>query len=579
MENTSRQRIVKVIQALLGIAGIINFLILFFSPVLEHIFGTVEFLLPYSIVLMVFFCVYYAVRFVDWLSSKERTFLLASNSLILLIAGVTLFIKPMLFLLVILIREIYILIKTISSSLQSRIARSGNRNRDSYQSSFLIKLTQNPALALMFSFFLTIMLGTFLLMHPQSSSSGEITPFVDALFTSTSATCVTGLIVYDTGTYWSQVGQIIILILIQIGGLGIMTISTAFAIILGQKLTISTQQVMQNVVGESNRIDFYTLLKSILSLTFIFEFIGAIFLLFQFRDHLPTFGDAVYHSVFHSVSAFCNAGFALYPDSFVSYQSNPTVVMTLSLLIIFGGLGFSVINDIRFNFLKKFAFSRLTLHTKIVLITSGILLLGGTALFFLSEFRNTMVDFKFGTRLLNSWFQSVTCRTAGFNTIDQGHLTNGSSLVSILLMFIGASPGSTGGGIKTTTIALFLIAMFANLKGTTDINAFKRKISTKSFREVMTLFAIALLALGTLTFMLMMVEDLGFKELCFEAVSAFATVGLSMGITAKLTVLGKLIIVLLMYLGRIGPMTLIYATTLHIVKVRVRYNQENVSIG
>ncbi len=579
MENNSRLRLVKVIQALLGTAGIINFLILFFSPVLQHIFGSIQFLYPYSTTLMGIFSIYYALRFVDWLNSKERTFLLASNSLILLISGITLFIKPMLFLLVILIREIYVLIKTISSSFQSRLARTNNKRSEVYQNTFFSRLSRNPAIALMFSFFVTIILGTFLLMHPQSSASGEITPFVDALFTSTSATCVTGLIVYDTGTYWSQVGQIIILILIQIGGLGIMTISTAFAIILGQKLTISTQQVMQNVVGESNRIDFYTLLKSILSLTFIFELVGAVILLFQFRDHLPTLGDAIYHSVFHSISAFCNAGFALYPDSFVSYQTNPTVVMTLSFLIIFGGIGFAVINDIRFNFLKKFAFSRLTLHSKIVLITTGCLLVGGTALFFLSEFRNTMVDFRFGTRILNSWFQSVTCRTAGFNTIDQGNLTNGSTLVSLVLMFIGASPGSTGGGLKTTTIALLMIAMFANLKGTTDINAFKRKISTKSFREVMTLMAIAVSALVALTFVLMLTESLGFKELCFEAVSAFATVGLSMGITADLSSWGKVIVVLLMYLGRIGPMTLIYATTLHIVKVRVQYNQENVSIG
>jgi trk system potassium uptake protein TrkH len=438
---------------------------------------------------------------------------------------------------------------------------------------------RNPAVSLMLSFLITILLGTFLLMHPESSASGEITPFIDALFTSTSATCVTGLIVYDTGSYFSQVGQIIILMLIQVGGLGVMTISTAFAIILGQNLTISTQKVMQNVVGESNRLNFYSLLKSILSFTFVFEVIGAAILFLQFKDHLPTVSDAIYHSIFHSVSAFCNAGFALYSDSFVSYQNNSPVVLTIGFLIIFGGLGFAVMNDIRFNFLKKFAFGRLTLHSKIVLITTAVLIILGTGVFFLSEFRNTMADFRFGDRLLNSWFQSVTCRTAGFNTIDEARLTNGSSLASIVLMFIGASPGSTGGGIKTTTIALLIIAMISSLRGANDINAFKRRISLKSIKEVVALLAIALLVLGILTFFFMVTENQPFRELLFESVSAFATVGLSMGITPHLSVLGKIIIIILMYLGRIGPMTLIYATSLHMLKVRVRYNEENVSIG
>ncbi|MDP8231467.1 MAG: potassium transporter TrkG, partial [Candidatus Zophobacter franzmannii] len=309
------------------------------------------------------------------------------------------------------------------------------------------------------------------------------------------------------------------------------------------------------------------------------EVIGALILFTQFKDHLPTLSEAIYHSIFHSVSAFCNAGFALYPDSFVSYQNNSVVIIAIGFLIILGGIGFSVINDIRFNFLKKFAFRRLTLHSKIVLISTAILLVVGSGIFFLSEFRNTMVDFKFGSRLLNSWFQSVTCRTAGFNTVDQAQLSNGSTLSSMVLMFIGASPGSTGGGIKTTTIALLVIAMIASLKGTKDINAFKRKISNQSFREVITLLAIALLVLGILTFFFMLTEDGGFRELLFEAISAFATVGLSQGVTASLSVLGKLIIIMLMYLGRIGPMTLIYATSLHLIKVKVQYNEENVSIG
>jgi trk system potassium uptake protein TrkH len=385
--------------------------------------------------------------------------------------------------------------------------------------------------------------------------------------------------VQDTGSYFSLFGQIVILILIQIGGLGIMTISTAFALIFGKKLTAKLETVMQNVMGESNRLNLFQLLKYVVGITIIFETIGSIFLYFTFRDMYSSTLKAIYYSIFHSVSAFCNAGFALYSNSLESFANSLNINLVISALIIFGGLGFVVIMDLRRNIFLKGGIKKLSLHSKIVIATTVMLITFGLISFFISEYNNTMKGMSFSNRMMSSFFQSVTCRTAGFNTISQTNLSYSSILLSLILMFIGASPGSTGGGIKTTTFAIMVLAIISILTGKSNVSAFKKKISVHGIKEAISLIGISIGFLMLLLFALFIVTDGSFQEVTFEAVSAFGTVGLSMGFTSSLNFAGKIIIILLMYLGRIGPLTILYALAQRVVKKRVNYLEENISIG
>lgn len=449
----------------------------------------------------------------------------------------------------------------------------------SYKGKFFDKLSDNPPVFVLFSFFLTIFVGALLLMLPASTVQGKETTLIDALFTSTSATCVTGLIVYDTGTHFTLFGQFIILLLIQIGGLGIMTISSAFAIMMGQRLSLKSENLIQNVVGESNKLDMISLVKNILLVTIIFELIGAVILYFTFMLNMYSPNKAAYHAIFHSVSAFCNAGFSLYQNNFMAFKSNFNVNFVITGLIILGGIGFPVMVDLRKTFVNKLSITRLSLHSKIVITCTVILILSGTVAFFISEYNSTMQGMNFSDRILTSYFQSVTTRTAGFNTIDTSQLNKGSIFTSIILMFIGASPGSTGGGIKTTTFVIVLISMLAMFRGHRDVNIFKRKVSDSIIRRVLALIAASISLLSFMIFLLLMIEPFNFDQTIFEAVSAFATVGLSMGITPFLSTVGKLIIILLMYLGRVGPLTLIFAISASKEKSYFTYTEERISIG
>ncbi|HOH47429.1 MAG TPA: potassium transporter TrkG, partial [Candidatus Cloacimonadota bacterium] len=352
---------------------------------------------------------------------------------------------------------------------------------NAFEGKFYRLLSSNPPVTLMLSFLGLIAVGTFLLMLPASSQSGYVTPFVDALFTSTSATCVTGLIVKDTPVYFSVFGQIVILMLIQLGGLGIMTVSTAFALMLGQRLNLKLENVMHSVVSGSPSIDIFQLLKNIVYVTVIIEIVGAAVLYTRFiQDMQPL--QAFYFSVFHSISAFCNAGFSLFSDNMMSYVGSYTINFGISLLIILGGIGFSVVIDLYRYFTSKARNKRLNLHSKLVLVTSAILLVGGMIAYFMAEYKISMAGFTVPERLLASWFQSVTTRTAGFNTIDLSSLSSASILISLVLMFIGASPGSTGGGIKTTTFAVLILSLTSMLKGKKDLSTFNRKISLDNYR-------------------------------------------------------------------------------------------------
>jgi trk system potassium uptake protein len=441
------------------------------------------------------------------------------------------------------------------------------------------KLAENPPGFLIFSFIFTIFAGTLLLLIPVMTAENSVTSLLDALFTATSATCVTGLIVQDTGTHFTLYGQIVILLLIQIGGLGIMTISSAFAVMLGQKLTVKSEHLIQNMVGESNRVDMTRLVKSIVSVTFIIEIIGAFILYFSLKDLDLSFKKTIYHSVFHSVSAFCNAGFSLYKDSFMGYAPSFNINFAITGLIILGGIGFPVMVDFQNTFRKSWNFKRLSLHTKIVLTTTGILLCLGTIAFFISEYYQTMAGWSLKDRFLGSFFQSVTTRTAGFNTIDTGNMSSASKFVSIVLMFIGASPGSTGGGIKTTTFFVLVFSVFSLIKGNRDVNIFQRKVAEDTIKKIMAIIALSILLLSIMIFLLLMIEGKSAGDIVFESVSAFGTVGLSTGITGALSAGGKIIIILLMYIGRVGPLTMVLAFSQANMQTNYQLVEEKISIG
>lgn len=460
----------------------------------------------------------------------------------------------------------------------------GIRNRSlgyeqRHQVSIMDQISSNPPGYFMISFLLVISVGTILLMLPAASSENMETPFIDALFTATSATCVTGLIVYDTGTYFSQFGQLVILALIQIGALGIMTISASFFIIIGQKLKMRSENLLQNVVGEDNQFDMLSLIKHILSVTVVIEVVGAGLLYLKFSDEFGSGLRTLYISVFHSISAFCNAGFSLFKDSLMNWYNDMAVNIIIAGLIITGGIGFPVIQDIFRLIRKRQKLVNLSLHTKIVLSSTLILLVLGTVMFFVSEYNNTMRDYDLGERMLASFFQSVTTRTAGFNTIDNGQLSDSSVLTSIGLMFIGASPGSTGGGVKTTAFFVLLATVIAMFNNRRHVSAFNRRISTDSIKRVLALVTVSAALLVIMTYFLLSFEHGEFQKIIFEAFSAFATVGLSMGITQSLSHSGKVIIILLMYLGRIGPLTLGYAISQRLKKTRFDYIEEKINIG
>jgi trk system potassium uptake protein TrkH len=464
--------------------------------------------------------------------------------------------------------------------------------------------TANPAVLVLLTFIAIILVGTFLLMLPFASM-GQKTSFIDALFTSTSATCVTGLTTLDTGTHFTLFGQIVILLLIQVGGLGLMTVSTVFAIALGQRITLKGGDLMKDVMGERNHLNTMMLVKGTAAATLGIELIGAVLLYLGF----PAGPRQVFNAVFHSVSAFCNAGFSLYPDNMMHFLSNDIVNFTIMGLIVFGGIGFSVITDIRRHVVHRFQPRRLGLHTKIVVIATAALILIGFIGYYIAEYNNTMRDLNLHDRCLASLFQSVTTRTAGYNTIDNSKLTDASVLLSLFLMYVGASPGSTGGGVKTSTFAVMFLTVMAIMTSNGNVTAFKRRIGNDVLRRVTALIALSLAFLIVMIFALMCVQTheagrndvslitgvftpntqpvlpeqpkphTDFSRLVFEAFSAFGTVGLSMGVTPNLAYGSKIIIILLMYIGRVGPLTFIFAVSSVQTKKTLAYTEENISIG
>lgn len=440
---------------------------------------------------------------------------------------------------------------------------------------------------IIFSFLGIIVVGTFLLVMPFAVT-GEKLSFIDALFTATSATCVTGLVVVDTGSKFTLFGQIVILFLIQVGGLGIMTFSTFFIFLIAGKFSIADRDVIQDTMTQSPIRNIAGLLKTIFLFTVLIELAGAISLATVFAEKNPI-GKSLYLGLFHSVSAFCNAGFGLYSDSFISYQGNVRVNLTIIFLIVSGGVGFIVMREIQTRFMKrkgeqKFRFS---FHSKIVLTISAILIGAGFLLFFSFEYNNILKNAVLSDKLLISLFQSVTCRTAGFNTIDTSLLTNPTLFFMIILMFIGASPGSCGGGIKTTTAGVVIAMLAARFRNREDVNISYRRIPDTIISKAIsvTFFSGAVVLLMVILLMITELSGIShqqsrgfFLEYLFEVISAFGTVGLSTGATATLSALGKLIIIVTMFVGRIGPLTLALAIAKK-ESPKFKYAQEKLLIG
>ena len=426
------------------------------------------------------------------------------------------------------------------------------------------------------SFLAIILAGTFLLMLPLSSAEGVVTPFSDALFTSTSAVCVTGLVVHDTYRYWSLFGKLCILTLIQIGGLGTITLAMVVTMLSGRKVSLFQRSVMKDAISADQYSGIGHFALFILKSTLAAELLGVLFLFPIFFRRFPLL-QSIQYSVFHSISAFCNAGFDLMGkeqpySSLTSFSSSALLNLTIMALIVSGGLGFSTWEDIKNH---KFRIHKYRLQTKLIILTTAILISLPALAFFLVEFQ----DLPLKERVLSSLFQSVTTRTAGFNTADFAAFSDSGKLLSIILMLIGGSPGSTAGGMKTTTIAVLILNARGTFRHRDEASAFFRRISDQTVKIAATIFALYL-SLFTISAMLIsLLESLPLLTCMFEAASAIGTVGLTLGITPDLGLASRLILVFLMYFGRVGGLTLIYAA----VPARRMRNQrlplENVSVG
>lgn len=450
------------------------------------------------------------------------------------------------------------------------------------QSNLLRANSLKPAQLIILSFAAVILIGTLLLMLPISTQSGEITSFSNAIFTSTSAVCVTGLVVVDTGTYWSVFGKTVILLLIQIGGLGFMTMTTSVAIILGKKIGLRNRMIMQEALNQFSISGVIRLTKYVVIATVLIESIGAILLSTRF---IPLYGlkNGIYYSIFHAVSAFCNAGFDIFGNfgSLTAFAKDPVVNIVVMFLIISGGLGFAVIADI---FSGK-RFRKFSLHAKLVIMMTGTLIVGGFIAIFLLEFNNadTIGTFTFGEKIVASLFHSVTPRTAGFNTLDISKFTMPARMVTMFLMVIGGSPGSTAGGLKTTTFGLIILYIVSVVKNTDEINFAHRRISREVVNKALAVIFISMFWIITMTFFLTVAESShSFESILFESLSAFGTVGLSMGITPTLTLAGKIIITIMMFFGRLGPLTIVIALSKKAANSKrdlIRYPEGKIIVG
>lgn len=442
----------------------------------------------------------------------------------------------------------------------------------------------HPTNLLLLSYVAAIAIGTLALMLPAATAGGDI-GVIDALFTSTSAVCVTGLIVVDTATYFSAFGQGVILLLIQIGGLGIMTISVALFQVIGKKVVFQQRMAMQEVFSHTPREDIYYLIRSVLLFTFTIEAAGAAILFFYWRPLYP-FGEAFYKAVFHSVSAFCNAGFSQFSQSLVADRTSLVLNATMCGLIILGGLGFPVVYEIYHRAVRRET-GKVSIQTKSVMTASIGLIVGGIVVILISE-RTLISSLGLGNSLLAAFFQSVTCRTAGFNTLDIASLNTATLLFMMFLMLVGASPGSCGGGIKTTTFVVLAAFSWSRLRRYKCVNLFGKTVPDDTVTKSISVLVFSLTAICIAVFMILFIDpDHGarvqgnrqFLSFLFETVSAFGTVGLSMGVTPLLTQPGKMVIVAMMIIGRVGVPVFTYIIAGGGSTKGIQYAEENMMIG
>ena len=452
------------------------------------------------------------------------------------------------------------------------------------------KIKLDPTQVLVLGFMSLILIGSILLALPVASADGNSAPYLDSLFTATSAVCVTGLVVRDTATEWSAFGHIVIITLIQIGGLGFMTMATVILIVMGRKIRLRDRLIIQEALNEFSLKGLVALIQKIVILTLTIEIFGAALLSTRF---IPQFGfsKGLAFSFFHSISAFCNAGFDIMGStygpfsSFTAYTSDPIVNFTLIALIVIGGLGFTVLLDIA----REKRFAKLSLHSKVVLFITGILLAIGFVFFLVVEYSNpeTLGSLKFGSKLLASLFQSVTTRTAGFNTISQNGLTPPGKLMTIILMFIGASPAGTGGGIKTTTFAVIILMIVTVIRGNRDITLYDRKVSRATAYKALAISMIAFAIVIIFTMILSIAEQgntcglASFENILYEATSAFATVGLSSGITPYTSSISRVFMIFTMFIGRVGPltMTLAFANRARNTNIKYSFPEGKIMVG
>ena len=441
-----------------------------------------------------------------------------------------------------------------------------------------------PARIFILSFAGVILLGAFALWFPFSASKNPLT-FIDALFMSTSGVCVTGLATVDIGKDLSLIGQIITLVLFQIGGLGIITFSVFLFGIMGRGISFKEREIIQSVFMHTPRRDFLVILKSVLLFTLIIETVGTLLLFIRFsRDF--SWGQALYTSVYHAVSAFNNCGYSLFSDSLMGYQGDWIVNLTIMGLLILGGIGFVVLHELMAKW--KGSQKRLSVHTKIVLITTGFLIVSGALLLYLFEQNEILKDLDPATRILVCFFQSVSPRTCGFNTVDLALLTNGAILLIMILMFIGASPGSTGGGIKTTSAALLFLMIWNRFKGHDEVNVFNRTIPKEILTRTISIIIASVFSVSLITSVLLLAGGANlpplesrhfFVEYLFETISAFGTVGLSMNVTPKLNEIQKIAVIIMMFAGRVGPLTLAFSLAAASSKGEITYAEETVMVG
>ena len=449
-------------------------------------------------------------------------------------------------------------------------------------------MEMHPAPLVVMSFIVVILAGALCLRLPAATRAGHIL-FIDALFTATSAVCVTGLVVVDTGTFFTTFGQCILLALMQIGGLGVMTVSVMLFRAVGRSVTIRQRMVLQDIFAHTPREDILRVLKTIIGFTALVEAGGfVLFFLHWWREYPPA--EAAYLALFHTVSAFCNAGFSLFPDSMIRYSGDPLLTLSMGVLIILGGIGFPVVYDIyKKRWDRSGKRTRLSMQTKAVLLTTAVLIISGTGLYWLLEYSHTLAGKSLSESLLISLFQSITCRTAGFNSADITALNDATLTVMLGLMFFGASPGSCGGGVKTTTLALIAAFTWSRIRRKRRVNMFKKSIPVETVSRSLSLLLVAAGLIGVVLFLVLASNTIGggaaesrsgtFLAYLFETVSAFGTVGLSMGATAALSSWGKAWIILLMLIGRVGVLTFSYIIVGGSMANGLEYSEENIMIG